>query len=224
MIHQKKSLNLNLWLIIGLLVAISSIVLLIASQREFRNTIENLESDNKKLSEELNRYIIDENETSKISNYIIYLQPKLDKDIAILIANKIKLYSKEYNFPASLITSLMYRESSFNPISISSAKCIGLMQINPLAHQDKIQELKLEYHDLFKIDNNINLGCMILSEYYQSTKDIEKALTKYVGGTHESYVIDILNIYTNYQIDYIQEQVNQNISEEQLEHNVLGAN
>jgi cell division protease FtsH len=59
-----------------------------------RLEILNVHARNKKLSEELNRYIIDENETSKISNYIIYLQPKLDKDIAILIANKIKLYCK----------------------------------------------------------------------------------------------------------------------------------
>jgi hypothetical protein len=51
------------------------------------------------------------------------------------------------------------------------------------------------------IDHNIKLGCMILHEYYLRDQDIRKALTRYVGGKHETYVSDILAMYANYQIN-----------------------
>jgi hypothetical protein len=125
------------------------------------------------------------------------MQPKLDRFIIDKIAESILKYSEEYNLPHELITILIYRESSFNTTAVSSAKCVGLMQINPAAHKDKIEDLGLNYYDLFKIDNNIKLGCMILHEYYVRDNDIIKALGRYVGGEHQKYINDIAYAFMN---------------------------
>jgi len=128
------------------------------------------------------------------------LQPRLDTDLARLIAKSIIKHGKEFGFPPELLCSLIFRESAFNTVAVSSASCLGLMQINPKAHGDKIKRLGLEYNDLCKIDNNIRLGCMILREYYDKSHSIRKALHRYVGGKETQYVLDILGEFANSQI------------------------
>lgn len=137
---------------------------------------------------------------NNIKILITEMQPKLDDFIIERISIIIMKYAYQFSFPPELIAILIYRESAFNTISISSAKCVGLMQINPAAHKDKIEKLELDYYNLFKIDNNIKLGCMILHEYYMMEKNIEKALRRYVGGDHPQYINDILYAFANVQI------------------------
>lgn len=165
-----------------------------------------LRAENERLTKQVKSYKFIEGENKNLIDFIIKLQPKLDIEVASIIAHKIVKHANKFGFPPSLIVSLMYRESAFNPIAISSAKCVGLMQINPKAHDDKIKKMQLKYHDLFSMDENIKLGCMILHEYYKSEKNIRKALTRYVGGSHESYVNDILSMYSDYQISMTNEE------------------
>ena len=127
-------------------------------------------------------------------------QPRIDPLIAKPMAEAILKYSKKYNFPPELIIAIINRESKFRPMVTSSANCVGLMQINPPAHPEKLKKLNIKGKEIFYIDNNIQLGCMILRKYYDNTKSIEKALTKYVGGKHPSYVCDILSNYTDLSI------------------------
>lgn len=135
--------------------------------------------------------------TTSLKQIVQNKQPKLDPALTQPIANAISKYSKEFNLPELLIISLIERESSFNPQAVSSANCIGLMQINPKAHTDKLKEQNINRNQLFHIDNNIHLGVRILSEYYKQTQSIEKALMKYVGGNQAGYVCDILASYTD---------------------------
>lgn len=160
-----------------------------------------LRNENDSLSEKMKSLKAVKRKNEELSGFIMSLQPKLDIEVSNIIAAKIIEHANAFGFPPSLIASLMYRESSFNLIAVSSAKCVGLMQVNPAAHTDKIEDMGLEYHNLFSIDENIKLGCMILYEYYSSEKDIRKALTRYVGGSHDNYVNDILSMYSNYQIN-----------------------
>ena len=149
----------------------------------------------------------EEIENSGISKMILKMQPKLDPEVSILIGNSIKKYSKQYNLPPELIISLIERESTFRliltskPTKNSNKGCMGLMQINPLAHPEKLKKLGVVNGNIYHIDINIHLGCMILKEYYDKTKDIEKALTRYVGGKHPGYVKDILSSFANLTIN-----------------------
>jgi hypothetical protein len=166
----------------------------------YKTEVIHLRKENSELYDKIENLNSKEGENEELSDFMRSLQPKLDVEVSKIIATKIIESANEFGFPPALIASLMYRESSFNMIAVSSAKCVGLMQINPSAHVDKIEEMELEYHDLFSINENIKLGCMILHEYYSSEKDIRKALTRYVGGSHDNYVNDILSMYSNYQI------------------------
>ena len=128
---------------------------------------------------------------------IMKLRPQLDKMVAQKISDSIIKYSRKYQIPPEFIVWLMKRESGFNTLATSKAGAVGLMQVMPKAHKDKMKELGIDYSQLFHIDHNVNLGCRILREYYDRTGSIEKALKKYVGGTHASYTQDILIGYAN---------------------------
>ncbi len=133
-------------------------------------------------------------------------QPKLDPTTAKEIATAVGKYSKQYKFPPELIICIIERESSFNsralsnPTKNSQVGCIGLMQINPLTHLKKLKKLNIKGAEIFRIDNNINIGCMILREYYDSTGTISKALAKYLGANSKSYILAILNNFTDLMI------------------------
>jgi len=140
-------------------------------------------------------------EQETIMELILKLQPRLDPKLAEKFSVPIVKYSKEYGFPSALITCLIDRESSFNPVAVSSANCVGLMQINPKAHAKLLEKKKINYYQTSHIDNNIEIGCIILKEYFEKhNRNIRKALTNYVGGDHKKYVNDILDNFAASQI------------------------
>ena len=126
-----------------------------------------------------------------IVDFIKRKQPKLDPKLREMYATIISKYSKKFGFPPELVASVAFRESAFHEGARSSVKCFGLMQINPI-HTDKFKQLGITLDEAHYIDNNVHLGCIILREYFDKTKDIRKALLKYVGGNLPSYVHDIL--------------------------------
>jgi len=165
-------------------------------KNKLNNTVQELEriKNNNKLTVEQN----------SIVKLILKLQPRLDPQLAKLFCKSIITYSKKYGFPPELITCLINRESSFNPVAVSSANCVGLMQINPKAHEKLLKSKGITYYQASYIDNNIEMGCIILKEYYRKhNNNIKKALTNYVGGTHTKYINDILENFTSSQIDVI---------------------
>jgi hypothetical protein len=137
--------------------------------------------------------------------YIIHrLRPQLDVSIVRQIDKAIIKYSAMYQIPPEFIVYLMKRESNFQPLAKSKVGAIGLMQVFPKWHWDKMQEMGIDYKAVYHIDNNVRLGTWILREYYDSTGSIEKALTRYVGGKHESYVKDILVGFANEMIPKVE--------------------
>jgi hypothetical protein len=128
---------------------------------------------------------------------ITRLQSRLDPVLAREVSDAIQKYSSEYRLPPELIIHIIDRESRFRPLVRSSAGAVGLMQIMTKVHTDKLKEMNITAEEAYHIDNNIKLGCWIFREYFDKAKDIEKALTRYVGGSHEKYVKDILVAFTN---------------------------
>ncbi len=128
---------------------------------------------------------------------IMRLQSRLDPVLARQVADAIQLYSNEYKLPPELVIHLLNRESRFRPMVRSKAGAVGLMQIMTKAHPEKLKEMNIKPEEAYHIDNNIKLGCWIFREYFDKEKDIEKALKRYVGGNHETYVKDILVAFTN---------------------------
>lgn len=188
------------------IVIIILTILIFILNKDFQNEIKKFKSEVKEYKikvnyykNELNKYKVksEKDKKEELNKLVRYLQPKIDPTVCNTIVNSTYKYSQTYNIPPKLIISIMYRESTFNPYSVSSANCVGLMQINPKAHHDKIKDLKLTYPQLFFIDNNIKLGCMIFREYFDRyDHNIYTTLKRYVGGKHDTYSKDILSIFT----------------------------
>ena len=96
-----------------------------------------------------------------------------------------------------LMLAIAKRESSFDAGAKSTAGAIGLNQIMPkIWTKTLIREgIIKEKRDLFDYDKNIQASDYIITKYYNQTKSWKKALTKYVGGKHTTYVRDVLAIY-----------------------------
>ena len=128
------------------------------------------------------------------------MDTKLSDSLVNNYAKTIVKYSHKYNLPYELVTSLIYYESTFGKRKISKKGAIGLMQVVPKYHRDKIKDLKI-YGNINHPDNNINLGCMILSNYYKAHGKIDKALYSYLGCTNYKYVANILSTMVTHQME-----------------------
>jgi soluble lytic murein transglycosylase-like protein len=79
-----------------------------------------------------------------------------------------------------LVLAVIDVESNFDRYAISSASALGLMQVMPfwvpqLGYKDK--------NELFKVDVNILLGCLILKYYLDMERgDLVKGLARYNGS------------------------------------------
>ncbi len=134
-------------------------------------------------------------EEPKTFRAINVLNNKVDPAFGKMIAQEVEFWAHEYNLDPLFVVALMNRESSFKPQAVSNKDCVGLMQINPRMHQDKIQKLELRYVELFHVAPNIQLGCWIISDYIKSTGSYEKALQRYVGPKHKTFARDVLVSY-----------------------------
>jgi hypothetical protein len=199
----KGKSNHSLFLTIGFFfgcVAISAIAILAGNlQREdWRKKHEQFEITINEYSEKIS--ILEEAVKEKdvsVTSLIMGLRPQLDPSIAEEINVAIIKYSREYRLPPTFVLHLMKRESNFDVLADSKAGAVGLMQVMPKAHKDKMKKIGITNGDLYHIDNNVRLGCWILREYFDKTGTIEKALKRYVGGHHSTYANDILTGFTN---------------------------
>ena len=101
-----------------------------------------------------------------------------------------------------LLIAIASRESSFSPTAVSKKGAIGINQIMPEIWVKELQEQEIieERRDLFDYDKNFLASNYILTKYYNALGSWEKALQKYVGKGHESYVKDVLALYGELQL------------------------
>ena len=86
-----------------------------------------------------------------------------------------------YGVDSSIIFSVMYQESRFNPNALSGSGAVGLMQIIPRYSADRMARLGVT--NLYDPASNILVGVDILAEYYHSCGSWVTALTRYRYGT-----------------------------------------
>lgn len=82
-----------------------------------------------------------------------------------------------------LMLSLIGTESSYRKDSVSVVGAIGLTQVYPIFHSNKIDKLKKQNLDLWSIKGNIKVGSSIFKEYIDlSNGNIANALQRYNGS------------------------------------------
>lgn len=83
------------------------------------------------------------------------------------------------------LLAIIFVESTYNPAAKSNKGAIGLMQVTPKWHLDKISQ----YGDvdvLYDIPTNIEIGTAILVEYLKKEGNIRAALHRYNGSKDDA--------------------------------------
>lgn len=123
--------------------------------------------------------------------------PTIDPEIAMIHAKYIDISSRKYGVSRMLVIAVAARESEFVQTARSRKNCIGVMQVNPRAHRDKLEKRGLKEKDLYALKTNYDVGCEILAEYGRSSRSEKEMLKKYVGGYHRTYGKDVKRIREN---------------------------
>ncbi len=137
-------------------------------------------------------------EKLRIVSRVNQLQPRLDALIGARIVDAVFKSCGLYSLSPGLVINLMFRESSFNHMSISKKGAVGLMQVHPPSHPEKVEGIPIS--ELYGIETNIELGCRILREYLDSSTSLREALGKYLGKRHrKSDIQAVLSLLAEYE-------------------------
>lgn len=114
-----------------------------------------------------------------------------EKEVKVLIDDGIpeevkascEKWGKEYNICPELLESLAYQESRFvSDIESKDGSCIGICQINPKWHKDRMKRLGVT--DLKDADQNIHVAADYLSELFEEFEgDVDYLLMAYNGDS-----------------------------------------
>lgn len=125
----------------------------------------------------------------KVTNQKIVYAFFIDTPLDIDIVEYIQGLCCDYEIPLEIVLSVIETESSYNPEAVSSVGAVGLMQIMPRYHQERMK--RLNCHDLLDPKDNITVGMDFLSELLKLYEgDMHMALTAYcfgVKGANEKF-------------------------------------
>ena len=91
-----------------------------------------------------------------------------------------------YNLCPELIMAIIETESSGRADAVSNAGCIGLMQIYPKYHQDRMERLGVT--DLTDAYSNILVGCDYIAEMAYKYHDLNVVLAGYNEGEYSDAI------------------------------------
>lgn len=87
---------------------------------------------------------------------------------------------EQYGICPELIQAMCFKESSFDPRA-ENGGCIGIMQVNPAWHKDRMERLGVT--DLYDVRQNMMTGVDYLHELSEEHEDISIALMTYNGDS-----------------------------------------
>lgn len=121
---------------------------------------------------------------SAVLSYVKTANPDLSRTEANQIAVATVKWSKEFKVDVSLILALSKVESGFKKYSISNAGALGITQVIPRYHLQKLltAKEKLPTPELFDINTNLFLGTWVLRDCLNQFKLIKSALLCYNGS------------------------------------------
>lgn len=123
----------------------------------------------------------------KIQSYIIRVNPKVDPQEALTMAEAVIQYGEEFNVDPTLILAVIKVESGYDKYALSNQGAMGLMQVIPKYHYMKITNgYKLGHKNIYEPQTNIRLGAQILRENLDTTKNLIKALLMYNGSLQDN--------------------------------------
>lgn len=165
------------------------ISLLTAGEAEL---VENL-VENMRLSSSIRR-----NKRQKIVNYLLK-NYEVNEEKARLMVRSAELAARKYQLELELLMAIIFVESSYNPEAKSKAGAIGLMQVVPKWHLDKINPYG-DIEVLYDIPTNIEIGTSILMEYFRKEGNWLSALHRYNGSLQDQSLKYSNRVMTKYRL------------------------
>lgn len=104
---------------------------------------------------------------------------------------QISLAVKETGLSEELLFAVIKAESGFNPLAVSRAGAMGLMQLMPPTAYDSARRIKMQSYDLLDVYDNILLGSSHLKYLLDKFNTLKEALAAYNAG--EGVVSEWLN-------------------------------
>lgn len=89
--------------------------------------------------------------------------------------------AQKYALPPTLLLAMMAKESSFDTAARSGYGALGLMQVVPRFHLERLRRHETA-RSLHEPRTNIRVAAHILAEYLVAHRDLDKALKKYSGS------------------------------------------
>ena len=181
------SLVIAKWSLTGIIICMAAfIAYLLIDARGYATHINQLKDTNNSLLVQLSEY---NTKVAVVEDYINKVNPKISTSEVRRISIQEVVSSKASGVPLSLGLAITQKESAFNCKAISPTQPVGCKQI-AVSHWDK--ELGYNKSQLMNIETNIKSGYYILARLIYESKDVNKALRRYYGGTQEqnSYYAD----------------------------------
>jgi hypothetical protein len=109
---------------------------------------------------------------------------------------------EKYNIAPNLIFAIMWRESRFDEYAVSPHGAIGLMQVAPQWHWDRME--RLGCHDLYNPYQNITVGIDYVAELKEENDDVIWVILAYRHGRDTATEMFEDNILTWYVVDILE--------------------
>lgn len=107
----------------------------------------------------------------------------IEEDTVVIKYNDEFIFIEEiaqrYGLDKELVHAIIMVESNYDTTAVSSANCLGLMQISPKWHADRMERLGVT--DLYDPYGNVLVGCDYIAELLEDY-DLEFALMIYNQG------------------------------------------
>ncbi len=105
---------------------------------------------------------------------------KVDSETASQIVKASSSAGARFRIEPALLLAIMAVESSYDPHAFNGTD-VGLMQVNPHLHADKVAQVG-GGDALYEIDKNIYVGAWVLREIRNRSPSMREALLHYSGS------------------------------------------
>ena len=106
----------------------------------------------------------------------------IDEDIPIEVQEAAKKWGEIYDICPEFLEAMAFKESTYNP-AVSNGECLGLMQVNPRWHWDRMERLGVSEADLFTVDGCMAVAADYLNELFATYEDPAVVLAVYNGDS-----------------------------------------
>lgn len=104
-----------------------------------------------------------------------------DPDILDEVEEAARKWGEVYNISPEFLEAVAWRESRYDPEAVNGG-CVGLMQVAPVWHGDRMERLGVE--DLTEVDGNMAVAADYLAELFATYNDPYWVLMTYNGDSN----------------------------------------